>query len=98
MKNKDFRRLVRVRRWVSNTFLLFLLALYLLFSLLSVYAPEVLAEPVFSNGVVPFGIVLGYAILAMIFILTLVYVRLANHFFEPLEKNVMASIKRGLKR
>ena len=88
LQNSDFQKLVRVRRWITGSFMLLLLGLYLLFSLLSVYAPEVLARPVFSNGVVPVGIALGYAILALIFVLTLIYVWLANNRFEPLEATI----------
>jgi len=88
LANKDFHKLVRVRRRVSLSFLTFLLASYLLFGLMSVYSPAVLASPVFSDGVVPFGIVMGYAILAMTFVLTLVYVWLANSIFEPLERKI----------
>ena len=88
MTNEDFLKLVTVRRRVSWSFLTVLLGLYLAFGLLSVYAPGILAQPVFSDGVVPVGIVMGYAILAMTFILTLIYVWLANSFFEPLERKI----------
>lgn len=88
LTNKDYIKLVKVRRRVSWSFLLLLLGLYLAFGLMSVYTPAVLARPVFSEGVVPVGIVMGYAILFMIFFLTLVYVWLANSFFEPLERKV----------
>ena len=83
--NTDFQRLVRVRRRVSWSFLLVLLGMYLLFGIMSVYFPAVLARPFISGGVVPWGIVMGYFILGMTFFLTLVYVWIANSFFEPLE-------------
>jgi len=88
MTNKDFQKLVTVRRRISWSFLTVLLGLYLAFGLMSVYAPAVLARPVFDGGMVPFGILMGYAILAMTFILTLIYVWLANSFFEPLERKI----------
>jgi uncharacterized membrane protein (DUF485 family) len=88
LANKDFQKLVTVRRRVAWTFLLVLLGLYLAFGLMSVYSPAVLARPVFSDGVVPVGIVMGYAILFLIFLFTLVYVWLANSFFEPLERKI----------
>ena len=92
--NQDFRKLVTVRRWVSWSFLIVLLGLYLAYGLLSVYAPAFLARPVFSDGIVPFGVVMGYAILALTFTLTLVYVWVANSYFEPLEKKIIARAKR----
>jgi uncharacterized membrane protein (DUF485 family) len=92
LKNRDFQKLVRVRRWVTASFMLLLLGLYLVFSLLSIYAPDVLAARVISTSPVPAGIALGYAILALIFVLTLVYVWLANNFFEPLEKDIRQAV------
>ena len=93
LTNKNFRKLVSARRRVSWSFLLVLLGSYLAYGLLSVYSPSFLARPVFGDGVVPVGIVLGYAILALIFILTLVYVWLANRYFEPLERKIMAELE-----
>jgi uncharacterized membrane protein (DUF485 family) len=92
LSNKDFHKLVSVRRRVSWSFLFVLLGSYLAFGLLSVYYPSFLARPVISDGVVPIGIVMGYAILALTFILTLVYVWLANSYFEPLERKIMAEL------
>jgi uncharacterized membrane protein (DUF485 family) len=82
LSNKSFHKLVSVRRRVSWSFLLVLLGSYLAFGLMSVYSP-----------VVPIGIVMGYAILALTFILTLVYVWLANSYFEPLERKIMAELE-----
>lgn len=88
LANKDFQKLVTVRRRVTRSFLLVLLGLYLAFGLMSVYSPAILARPVFSDGVVPVGIAMGYAILFLIFLFTLIYVWLANRFFEPLERKI----------
>jgi len=93
LKNKDFLKLVTVRRRISWVFLTVLLGSYLTFGLMSVYSPAVLARPAFSDGIVPVGILMGYAILGLTFLLTLVYVWLANSFFEPLERKV-AGMKR----
>ena len=95
LNNQDFQKLVTVRRRVSWTFLLVLLGLYLTFGLMSVYTPGILARPVFTGGVVPFGVVMGYGILSLIFIVTLVYVWIANSYFAPLEKRITASIMDG---
>jgi len=94
LSNKNFHRLVAVRRWVSWLFLLVLLGSYLAFGLLSVYLPSVLARPAFTGGVVPFGIVMGYAILALTFIITLLYVWIANSYFEPLERKIIKEVER----
>jgi len=91
--NKNFHKLVSVRRRVSWSFLLVLLGSYLAFGMLSAYSPSSLARPVFSDGIVPLGIAMGYAILALTFILTLVYVWLANSYFEPLERKIMAELE-----
>jgi len=90
--NKDFQKLVKVRRRVSWSFLLFLLGLYLVFGFLSAYSPEVLARPVIAGGVVPVGVIMGYGILSMIFIVTLVYVWIANSYFTPLERKIIAAV------
>jgi len=94
LKNKNFHKLVTVRRWVSWSFLLVLLGLYLVFGLLSIYSPATLAQPLFSGGVVPLGIAFGYAILALTFIITIIYVWLANSFFEPLERKIVTEVNR----
>lgn len=91
--NKNLHKLVSVRQRVSWSFLLVLLGLYLVFGMLSVYSPSLLARPVISDGVIPIGIAMGYAILALSFVLTLVYVWLANKYFEPLEKKIMAELE-----
>jgi len=93
LKDKNFHKLVSVRRTVSWSFLLLLLGSYLAFGLMFIYAPLFLARPFFSDGVVPIGIVMGYAILGFSFILTLVYVWLANSYFEPLERKIIAALK-----
>jgi uncharacterized membrane protein (DUF485 family) len=94
LSNKNFQKLVAVRRWVSWLFLLVLLGSYLAFGLLSVYLPSVLARPAFTGGIVPLGIVAGYAILALTFIITLVYVWIANSYFEPLEQKIIREVER----
>jgi len=93
--NKDFQQLVKVRRRVSWSFLMFLLGLYSAFGFLSIYSPAVLARPVFAGGIVPFGVLMGYAILASAFIITLIYVWISNNYFVPLEKKVIDAIKAG---
>ncbi len=95
MSNKDFQQLVKVRRRVSWSFLTLLLGLYLVFGLLSVYAPAVLAQPVFEGGVVPFGVAMGYGILGTTFIITLIYVWLSNNYFVPLERKIIATVQAG---
>lgn len=93
--NKDFQQLVRVRRRVSWSFLIFLLGLYVAFGVLSIYYPAVLARPVFADGIVPFGVAMGYAILAATFIITLIYVRISNNYFVPLERKIIAAVTAG---
>src|SRR5210317_1923129 len=92
LENRDFQKLVSVRRRVAWSFLLTLLGLYLAFGLMMVYTPEILAAPVGAGGIVPFGIVMGYGILTLTFIITLVYVWIANGYFAPLEKKIVAVI------
>ena len=94
LANKNFHKLVSVRRRISWSFLLVLLGSYLIYGLLSVYSPSLLARPVFSDGIVPVGIVMGYAILVLTFLLTLIYVWIANGYFEPLEKKIIAELER----
>lgn len=98
LDNKDFQKLVTVRSGVSWSFLLVLLGLYLVFGFLSAYSPEVLARPVFAGGVVPVGVAMGYGILATTFIITLVYVWIANRYFAPLERKIIATIAAGKKQ
>jgi uncharacterized membrane protein (DUF485 family) len=92
LNSQDFQKLVSARRRIATSFLLVLLSLYLTYGLLSVYSPTVLAAPVFAHGVVPVGVAMGYGILFMIFLFTLIYVWIANSYFSPLEKKIIASI------
>jgi uncharacterized membrane protein (DUF485 family) len=94
LSNKNFHKLVAVRRWVSWLFLLVLLGSYLAFGLMSVYLPSYLARPAFAGSIIPMGIVAGYAILALTFIITLVYVWIANSYFEPLERKIIQEVER----
>ena len=89
LRNADFHRLVAARRRVSWSLLLVLL---LVFGLLSVHFPAFLAMTPFRDGIVPMGIFLGYAILALTFVFMLVYVWIANSYLEPLEKKVLADL------
>jgi len=95
LTNKDFQQLVTVRSRLSWLFLILLLALYAVFGLMSVYSPEILSRPVFAGGVVPVGVAMGYGILAMTFLITIIYVWLANSYFAPLERKVIASVMAG---
>jgi len=93
--NQDFQQLVKVRRRISWSFLIFLLGLYAVFGVSSVYFPAVLARPVFTGGIVPFGVVLGYGVLGATFFITLVYVWISNNYFVPLERKIIAAVKSG---
>jgi uncharacterized membrane protein (DUF485 family) len=90
----EFHRLVRSRRWLSWTLLLVLLGGYFAYGALSIYAPQWLAMPAFEGGIVPNGVVMGYAILALTIVFTVVYVRVANHRFETLSARVRADVGR----
>jgi len=94
LSNKNFHKLVAVRRWVTWLFLLVLLGSYLAYGLLSVYHPSFLARPAFAGGIVPLGIVMGYAILALTFIITLAYLWIANSYLEPLERKIIKQVER----
>jgi len=93
--NKDFQQLVKVRRRVSWSFLIFLLGLYVAYGVLSIYSPAELARPVFDGGIVPFGVAMGYSVLGSTFIVTLVYVWISNNYFVPLERKIIAAITAG---
>ena len=95
LTNKDFQQLVTVRKQVAWSFLILLLGLYSVFGLMSVYSPEILSRPVFAGGIVPIGVAMGYGILAMTFLVTIIYVWLANSYFAPLERKVIASVMAG---
>ncbi len=90
LQNKDFQRLICVRRRLSWSLLLILLGLYLAYGVLTVYYPAFLARPVFIGGIVPVGIAFGYGILLLAFVFTLVYVAIANSLFENLTRKIRA--------
>ena len=77
LRTPEFQRLLARRskwRWSLSGFLI---AAYLAYAVGGVYIPDVYASPFFGYSV-PWGFVVGYLIILLSIVLSLVYVRVAN--------------------
>jgi len=88
-----YKRLVTERRRMSVTGVSLIIAMYLGFDFLSVYAPELMARPVWSDAVLSLGIALALVIGMSIVAIAAVYVHRANSLFERLEKSLLEELE-----
>lgn len=80
----EYHSLVRTRDKIIWPLLIATVAAYMVFILAIAFTPSLLGRPVVSGGVVSVGILLGLALIFFNFVITLLYVRLANRDIEPL--------------
>lgn len=86
-----FHALEARRRRLAWTLTALVLLAYFAFILTIAFAPHWLAVPLSGDGPVTWGIVLGLAVIVVSFLLTGVYVRLANKQFDPLTASLLAA-------
>lgn len=79
----DYLALVQKRSQIIWPLLWLTFGSYIAFILGIAFAPQALGKPI-GGGVISIGIVLGFALILFNFVITLLYVRRANHELEPL--------------
>jgi len=85
-----FVELVRKKTSLSWTLTLAMLAIYFGFILVLAFAPQILAAPLLSGGVMTIGIPIGVLIILFAFALTGIYVRKANTEFDQLTHQIVS--------
>jgi uncharacterized membrane protein (DUF485 family) len=92
-KSPDFQQLRRSYRGFAFPMTVAFLAWYMLYVLLSIFAPEFMATEVF--GSINVGILLGLGQFASTALITWLYVRHANRSLDPLAEQLRHEIEEG---
>ena len=87
-EHPSFRSLVARRARLRLLLTCLLLGLYLAFCLGVVYVPDFFARPLSPTSVVPVGVAIAYALIALSIIVAGFYVHVANTQFAKLEQDV----------
>lgn len=87
--NPKFHQLVAKRSRLVWTLSIIILVIYFSFILLIAFAPSFLGQPIGASSSISIGIPIGLFIILMAFILTGVYVFIANKSFDQINKEVI---------
>ncbi len=93
LQNPKFKTLVAKKRNLSWSLAALMLAIYIGFTLLVAYNPELLRTPISSGGVITWGIPLGIGVIVISFVLCGVYSYIANNSFDVLNKEAMDEVE-----
>lgn len=91
--NADYQQLVRSRRSLAKTLTIITLIAYYGLILLIAFAPQILGTPVASGWVTTLGMPIGVGVILISFILTAIYVRVANSTYDPLVQRIKEQVK-----
>ena len=89
LSNPAYRQLIKQRDSLSWLLTACVLVLYFGFVLMVALAPEILTAPIAEGSVIPMGILMGVGVIVASIILTAIYVRRANHTFDPMIAAIM---------
>ena len=84
---KDISHLISIKKKMVVPLLFIIIFSYFLFIICIAYFPEFLGQQ-FFNSTISYGIVFGFLLILIIFIVTLVYVFLSNKYIEPEIKKI----------
>ena len=84
---KDISNLISIKKKMVVPLLFIIIFSYFLFIIFIAYFPEILGHQ-FFNSSISYGIVIGFLLILIIFIVTLVYVFLSNKYLEPEIKKI----------
>ena len=87
--NPKFHQLVAKRSRLVWTLSIIILVIYFSFILLIAFAPGFLGQPISASSPISIGIPIGLFIILMAFLLTGVYVFIANKNFDQINKEVI---------
>jgi len=89
----NFKTLVAKRSRFAWTLTIAMLVVYFAFILTIAFVPELLGTPLSEGSVTTVGIPVGVAIILFAFVLTGIYVRVANNSFDVLTAKIKKSAK-----
>ena len=89
----DFLKLVSERSRFAWILTIIILVIYFGFVLIIAFDPSFLGTPLFEGSVTTIGIPIGVGVILSAFILTGIYVRLANGEFDELTRRIKAKAK-----
>jgi len=84
---KDISNLISIKKKIILPLLFIIIFSYFLFIIFIAYFPELLGQQ-FANSSISYGIIFGFLLIFIIFIVTLVYVFLSNKYIEPEIKKI----------
>ena len=84
---KDISNLISIKKKVILPLLFTIIFSYFLFIIFIAYFPELLGKQL-ANSSISYGIIFGFLLILIIFIVTLVYVFLSNKYLEPEIKKI----------
>ena len=84
---KDISNLIIIKKKIIVPLLFTIIFSYFLFIIFIAYFPSLLGQQ-FFNYSISYGIVFGFLLILIIFIVTLVYVFLSNKYLEPEIKKI----------
>jgi len=84
---KDISNLISIKKKIILPLLFTIIFSYFLFIIFIAYFPELLGQQL-TNSSISYGIIFGFLLIFIIFIVTLVYVLLSNKYIEPEIKKI----------
>jgi uncharacterized membrane protein (DUF485 family) len=92
-QNPNFRRLASIRARLGLSMAALMATLYFAYILTVALKPGVLGTPVLPDAVSTWGIVAGVGLLGLGFVLTAIYVAVANRHFDRLTENLREDVQ-----
>ena len=93
-KTPQFKQLVAKRERFAWLLSAIMLGLYVTFILLIAFAPQLLGTPISEGSVTTWGIPMGVGLILSAFILTGIYVQLANGEFDALNQAILDEVQK----
>ena len=87
--NPKYHQLVAQRDSLAWTLSAIVCVMYFGFILMIAFAPDFLTQPLSADSVIPVGMPIGVGVILVSCILTAIYVRRANHTFDPLTDEII---------
>jgi uncharacterized membrane protein (DUF485 family) len=87
-----FRQLASERAWLGRGLAVVMAAAYFGYILCVAFRPQALAAPLAAGWATSWGVVVGVALIALGFALTVIYVRCANARFEALSRRLQEEL------
>lgn len=93
LQNPKFKALVAKKRNLSWSLAALMLFIYIGFTLLVAYSPDLLRTPISEGSVITLGIPLAVGVIVISFVLCGVYSSIANNSFDLLNKEAMDEVE-----